>query len=397
MFGRQIPLFELFGFKVSIDFSWFLLAILISWSLATGFFPFYYPDLGTAAYWWMGIAGALGLFFSIIFHEFSHSLVARRFDLPISGITLFIFGGVAHMEREPETPKSEFLMAVAGPIASFVLGGVFYLLLLAGAQAEAPVTVLAVLNWLAVINIVLAVFNLVPAFPLDGGRMLRAALWGWKGRLRWASRISYRIGAGFGILLVVLGLLQVVVGNFVGGLWWFLIGLFIRAAAGMTYQQALTREAIKGVSVRRIMNQEPITVPSSTRVQSFVDDYLYRYFHRMFPVVDDGRLLGCVSMSDVKELDRAGWSTATVADIMQPLSPENTIEPDTDAIQALKLLSADRARRLMVVRDKKLLGVLTLKDLMMFITLRLDLEGEDEAGAGAAAAAQHERLSEVPR
>ena len=177
MFGRGFRLFEILGFEVKIDASWLILAVLVTWSLAGGYFPQNYQGLAPASYLWMGVAGALGLFASIIFHELSHSLVARRYGMPIRGITLFIFGGVAEMEDEPPTAQAEFLMAVAGPIASGALALSFYIVGLLGEGIAAPVPVLAVAGWLAFVNTMLAVVNLVPAFPLDGGRMLRAALW----------------------------------------------------------------------------------------------------------------------------------------------------------------------------------------------------------------------------
>jgi Zn-dependent protease len=175
MFGKSIRLFSLFGFDVKIDISWLVLAFLITWSLAQGLFPYYFKDLSSSTYWWMGIFGAAGLFFSIIFHELSHSLIARNFGLPIKGITLFVFGGVAHMEEEPPSAKAEFLMAIAGPVSSVVLGLIFFTLRTVG-RSIWPVSVTGVFGYLAFINWILAGFNLLPAFPLDGGRVLRSLL-----------------------------------------------------------------------------------------------------------------------------------------------------------------------------------------------------------------------------
>ncbi|MFW6129366.1 MAG: site-2 protease family protein, partial [Candidatus Aminicenantaceae bacterium] len=203
MFGKGITLIKLFGFKVKIDFSWLILGILITWTLAEGLFPHLYKDLSSLTYWLMGVAGALGLLFSIVFHELWHSLIARKFGLPMKGITLFVFGGVAEMSEEPPSPKAEFFMAVAGPISSAVLGlglfGVFFL----GASGNWPKSITGVINYLGFLNIILAGFNLLPAFPLDGGRVLRSVLWGWKDNIRWATRISSKIGGAFGIALIV--------------------------------------------------------------------------------------------------------------------------------------------------------------------------------------------------
>ena len=199
---RKIELFSLSGFKVSLDPSWFILAVLITWSLATSYFPFSYENLSKQTYWLMGVAGALGLFVSIVLHEFAHSWVARRNGLPMKGITLFIFGGVAEMTEEPPSPEVEFRVAVAGPIASIVISVACFAMTLAGRQVPLPVPVTGVLAYLALINLVLVAFNAVPAFPLDGGRVLRSVLWRWKEDLRWATRITSRIGGGFGLLLI---------------------------------------------------------------------------------------------------------------------------------------------------------------------------------------------------
>jgi Zn-dependent protease len=373
MFGRSIPLFKLAGFQVGIDLSWLILAVLITWTLSVGVFPYYYPDLTPAIYWSMGVIAALGLFASIILHELGHALVARRYGLPIRRITLFIFGGVAEMEAEPERPAVEFWVAIAGPIASFLVGFVCWLLLQAAAVG-AGVPVVGVLAYLASINIILAVFNLVPAFPLDGGRILRSALWAWKGSLRWATRISSAIGGGFGIALILLGVYRVVIGDFIGGMWWFLIGLFVRFAAQASYQQVLVRESLRGVPVRRLMSADPIAVPPTISIAQMIDDYIYRHHHTMFPVVEDGRLLGCVSMHDIKRLPRERWSSTTVSAIMQPCSAATAIDPDMDAMEVLSLMSRTKNTRLLVTEGERLVGVVTLRDLLGFLSVKLDLE-----------------------
>ena len=208
MFGKRIRLFKLLGFEVRLDLSWIIIAVLVTWSLAKGLFPFLYPDLAPEVYWGMGAAGALGLFASIVFHEFCHSLVARKFGMAMKGITLFIFGGVAEMGEEPPTARAEFLMAVAGPLSSFFLSGVFYFIFQAGLNGDWPEPLNGVLRYLSGINALLAAFNLLPAFPLDGGRILRSILWGTKQDLQWATRISAGIGSGFGIVLIISGYLS---------------------------------------------------------------------------------------------------------------------------------------------------------------------------------------------
>jgi len=262
MFGKRIRLFKLLGFEVGIDWSWIIIAILIAWSLSTGLFPFYYKNLSTQMYWIMGIVGAVGLFISIVIHELCHSLMARRYGVHMKGITLFIFGGVAQMEEDPPSLRAEFATAIVGPLSSIAIALIFYGIYLSGKQGGLPEPVNGVVGYLAMINGILAGFNILPAFPLDGGRVLRSILWGVKKNLRWATRVSSWIGSGFGILLIVLGVLNVLRGNFIGGMWWFLIGMFLNGAAKSPYQQLITRRALEGEPVRRFMKTDPVTVPA---------------------------------------------------------------------------------------------------------------------------------------
>ncbi|RJR41390.1 MAG: CBS domain-containing protein [Deltaproteobacteria bacterium] len=374
MFGRPIKLFNLLGFEVRVDGSWIIIAGLVVWSLASGLFPYFYPHLSHETYWLMGALGAVGLFLSIIFHEFCHSLVARRFAMPIKGITLFIFGGVAEMAEEPPTARAEFYMAVVGPLSSIFLAGVFYLFHLAGKQGGWPMPVIGVTGYLAWINVLLAGFNLVPAFPLDGGRILRSLLWWARNNLRWATRISSQIGATFGFILLILGVLQIFRGNFIGGLWWSLIGMFLRGAAQMSYQQLLMRKTLEGEPVSRFMNPHPVTVAPSLTVTELVEDYIYKYHFKMFPVVEDGRLLGYITTRQVKEVPREEWGRETIGRLAAPCSSENTVTPDTDAIEALARMNQTGSSRLLVVDQGRLVGIVTLKDLLNFISLKIELE-----------------------
>jgi Zn-dependent protease len=375
MFGQRIKLFKLLGFEVRIDWSWIIIAVLIAWSLSKGVFPSYYKNLSAQAYWWMGIIGAAGLFLSIIVHELSHSLVARKYGLPMKGITLFIFGGVAEMEEEPPSARAEFMMAIAGPLSSILIALVFYGIQAAGKQAGLAAPVTGVVGYLAMINGILAGFNLLPAFPLDGGRVLRSILWGVKKNLRWATYISSRIGSGFGIFLIVLGVIQVFRGNFIGGMWWFLIGMFLQRAATMSYQQLVTRKALEGEPVRRFIKTEAVTVPPSISLEHLVEDYVYKHHFKMFPVVEDtDRLLGCVTTKQVKEIPREEWGQKTVGEIAAQCSPENTIEPQADAMKALSLMNRTGNSRLMVVENKRLVGIITLKDLLELLSLKVELE-----------------------
>lgn len=373
MFAYRLRLLRLFGFDVYVDVSWVLLAVLIVWSLAAGVFPAAAPGLASSTHLWMAVTAAIGLFASIVLHEMSHSIVARRFGMPIHGITLFIFGGVAEMADEPTSARGEFLMALAGPVASVLLGLLFLFAsgaaLAAGSQPAA-----AVLSYLGVINIILAVFNLIPAFPLDGGRMLRAALWGWRKDIVKASRVAAVAGEVLAILMIGVGVAQVVAGAFLSGLWLGLIGLFLHGAAGFSYRQVVARQALRGQPVAGFMNRSPIAAPADVSIQALVDDYIYRHHHKRFPVVDGAEVIGCVSTSDITGIDRAAWTSRTVRELMTPCAPDDLANPETDAMEALARIQRSGGP-LAVIEQGRLVGVLSLRDLMEFLALRLELEG----------------------
>jgi Zn-dependent protease/predicted transcriptional regulator len=374
LFGKGIKLFTIFGFEVKLDWSWLILALLITWSLADGLFPVWYKGFSVGTYWWMGVAGTIGLFFSVVFHELAHSLVARTRGIPMRGITLFIFGGVAEMYDEPQDPKSEVLMAVVGPGMSIFIGlvliGIYYAL--KGQLGGTPVG--GVISYLGFINLLLAAFNLIPAFPMDGGRILRAILWAAKKNLMAATSLASKIGAGFGILLIVLGVIDFVFGNIIGGVWLFLIGLFIRSASHGSYQQLLIRDALQGEKAERFMKRNPVTVSPDLPVDDLVEDYLYRYHFKMFPVKDGERLVGCVTVNDVKKVPREERNTHKVSEILDQCSAENSISADTDAVKVLTMMRRNNKSRLMVVENGRLVGVVTLKDMLEFLSMKLDLE-----------------------
>jgi len=264
---RGIKLFNLMGFEVRLHSSWLILGVLVVVSLAGGFFPGEFPGYSRGDYWWMALGGVAGLLFSIVIHEFAHSVVARHYGIPMRGITLFIFGGVAEMGSEPPNAKSEFLMAIAGPLTSFLVSACSF-------AVQAVIVVLglpgfaAVFSYLAWINLLLGLFNLVPAFPLDGGRVLRAALWAKKRDLVAATRIASGFGSAFGWFLILLGVWSLFRGNVVGGVWWILLGLFVRNASDVSYRQVLYQRAMHERSLRQLLDAEqaePQDITSDTR------------------------------------------------------------------------------------------------------------------------------------
>lgn len=375
MFGKSIRLFRVSGFEIKVDLSWLIIAGLVVWSLAVGFFPQHLEGLRPVDYWKLAVIGAFGLFFSILFHEFWHSWVARKQGVQVKGITLFVFGGVAEMQEEPKSPRAEFLIAVVGPLASLFLGLVFYLAYRAGLSLGAGEGLAGVFMYLALINVILAVFNLIPAFPMDGGRILRAVLWKLKKDQRWATQIATSFGATFGLVLIGLGLLNMLAGNVVGGAWYALIGMFIRFAAKSSYQRLVLKNVLAGETVRGLMKR-PITVSDGLTLQELVDDYVYRYHHKMFPVVQGQDVLGCITTRQVGTVSRENWSKILVGELMRRCSPENAVHQDEDVTDVLARMNGTGQSRMMVIdENERLVGIVSLKDILGYLTARMELEG----------------------
>jgi len=375
MFGKSISVLKLFGFQVKIDLSWLILGVLITWTLAQGVFPTYYEDFSTSTYWIMGIFGAVGLLISIVFHELWHSLIARRFGLPMKGITLFVFGGVAEMTEEPPSPKAEFFMALAGPISSVILAGVLFGVWFGLEGTGFPPAVLGVINYLALINLILAGFNMLPAFPLDGGRVLRSILWAMKDNLKWATQVASKIGSGFGIALILFGVFTFILGNIIGGVWMFVIGMFLRGASQTSYQQLIIRRSLEGEPVEKFMKSDPVTVPPSLSLEDLIEDYIYKHHYKMYPVTDGDKLVGCVTINQIKEIPKEERGDHTVGEISKSCSEMNTVSPEEDSVKALSVMRKNNASRLMVVDKGKLVGVIALKDIMELLSMKMDLEG----------------------
>lgn len=371
MYASGLKLFTLFGFEVRLDVSWVIIAVLVVWSLSLGLFPALIPHLGPTAYWLMGIAGAIVLFASIIAHEFFHSLVARRFGIPMRGITLFLFGGLAEMGEEPPNAHSEFLMAAAGPLSSLATAGLGFAALAAGRRLNWPLPVLGVFDYWILVNLLLALFNLLPAFPLDGGRMLRAALWGWRKDFLWATRIAAFLGAFLAACLMLWGAFNILLGEFIGGLWIALIGWFLQHAARHSYRRAVNRRILQDEPVRRLMRVDTVTVPPSLSLRRWVDDYILRYHFKMYPVLDHERLVACVTAGHLARIPREDWPRRTVSEIADACTPDSTVGPDDNAAKALAVMNRTGASRLPVADHEQLVGVITLGDLQQYLALTL--------------------------
>ena len=401
MFGNRLRLFRLLGIPISVDASWLIILALLTLTLAGAFpgilheyFPNSEEEFSHSTYWLMGLVTALAFFACILLHELGHAVVARSRGIPIRGITLFLFGGVAEISGEPASAGTEFLMAIAGPAVSVLLAAVFWLMAMLGYQGDWPHPLVIVLGYLGAINALVLVFNLVPAFPLDGGRVLRSILWGVTGDLRKATYWAAAAGQAFAWLLLGWGVLQFFTGNWLQGIWTGLIGLFLNSAAQSGYQQVLIRETLEGEPVRRFMNPNPITVPPSVDLQHWIEDYVYRYHHRAFPVTTDGRLEGVITTHSMNGLPRGEWAKHTVAELMTDDLRGVTISADADAMEALGKMQRSGISRLLVTDGARLVGLVTLKDLLHFLSLKLELEGSRPDGA-IAGRTERERDSEL--
>jgi Zn-dependent protease/CBS domain-containing protein len=378
MFGHSMKLFDLFGFSIRIDASWFVIAALIIWSLSSGYFPQVAPGLSQATYLGLAVVAMLGLFASLILHELAHSLVARRDGLGIGGITLFLFGGVAELKDDPKSPASEFRIALAGPAMSVGLAAICAI---AAQAAAASLGVLGpVLGYLAMINLVLALFNLLPAFPLDGGRVLRAWLWHRTGNMPDATRRASAVGTGIALVLMGLGVLSALSGGGFGGVWLALIGFFVLNASRAAYQQIVIQNSLEGRRVVELMTPNPWTASPGMSLQDIADRVMLAHAVSFVPIVDGNRVLGFVDTQLMRRIARADWPRHTAGAVMAPINPACIISPRMSADEALRRLAAGPQRKLLVMEGESLRGIVSLRDLIGHIAVVQALGG-DRAGA----------------
>jgi len=373
MLRSNFRLFKIFGIPLEINVSWFIIFGLVSWSLVSFYFPTHYPSFSVTTHWVMGLVAALLLFVSVILHELGHSIVAKTHGVPIKRITLFLFGGVSQLAKESADPLTEIKIAVAGPAVSYVLMIVFFALSHVVSRGASPEGVAPVLSYLAYVNGILGTFNLIPGFPLDGGRLLRAIIWKVTGNLRRATYVASKVGGIIGIIFIALGFLLVFRGAFIGGLWLVLIGFFLRQAAGASYLQVVIDSTLKGVTVGDIMKPDVITVTEDLSIQSLVDDYFFKYHFDCFPVSDRGTLKGLITVNELKDLPKARWQETRVRDIMQPDSVNIRARVDEEASQVLKRVIRDRCGKLPVVSGDRIVGIITRRDIMEALRVFSDL------------------------
>lgn len=363
-------LFRIAGIDIGIHYTWIFIFSLISWSLAHGFFPQAYPGWDTTTYWITGILAAIVLFISVLLHELAHSLVARAKGMSVNSITLFIFGGVSNLEDEPEKPKIEFVMAIVGPLTSLALAGIFWGLTQLVGKQDSPLA--AGLSYLALINLILAIFNLLPGFPLDGGRVLRSILWGATGNLIQATNIAATAGRFLGWGLIALGVLRLWDGDVLGGLWIAFIGWFLSSAADASRKGVTLREHLSRLKVKELMNPNPETISPETLVEEVVWNIFRKRHGRSVPVCRNGILIGIVTITDVKELPRDKWSETPVEQIMTR-NPLYMVSPEDNLNTAMKLIAQHDINQVLINQQGQCAGLLSRADIIRHLQLTQEL------------------------
>jgi Zn-dependent protease len=387
----DIYLGRLLGIPFRLHWSWFLAVLLIAWTLAAGFFPRTLPEYSgqSGAYWGLGLLAALGLFLSVLLHELGHVVVARRFGIPVRGIRLFVFGGVAELGREPRKPSHEILVAIGGPVVTLLLIVLYnagLTLIVAGTAVGWDVSEgmlrlqggtlpaagsAALLFYLGWINTAVLVFNLVPAFPLDGGRVLRGIIWSVTGNYLTSTRIAAGVGVAFAWLLFVAGFLMAIGGNAVGGIWLFFLGVFLQNAAQSSVAYAQLQHLLRGVRVADIMRREPVTVEAHQTLRDIADHFFLRYPYKAYPVVQDGRFVGMLTLRALQEVGQEQWDEVRAGDVVPPRGP--LVRPQEPVLHALRKLAESGQSRLPVVDNGSLVGLLCSRDVMDLMEIRSGL------------------------
>lgn len=385
-----LSLGRIFGIEIRIDWSWVFIFLLVAWNLSASFSQSN-PEWSAVVVLITSVSAALLFFVSVLLHELAHSLVAVQQGVSVKSITLFLFGGVSNIQREPPSPKAEFWITIVGPLTSFALGILFLFIASAGinvGQASQNIEAviqninpfLVVILWLGSINLILGFFNLIPGFPLDGGRLLRALLWAYTDDLRKATQWASWTGQVIAWFLIISGV-AMIFGvqvpffgtGFVGGLWLAFIGWFLNSAAIVSYKRIVVKDVLEGVEVSQVMRPNPPTVAPEIPVDSFVHDYVMRSDDYAFPVVEDEQLFGIITMTDVRAVEREKWREMTVSDIMTPFDELVIVKPNDDVAEALETLMEHEFRQLVVAHGRTLDGLLRRRDIMKWLKLQTDI------------------------
>jgi Zn-dependent protease len=371
MLQGGISLGRLFGISLKLNYTWFIVFALVTWSLTAFYFPDVFPEWNIATSFVAAIITSFLFFTSLLTHELMHSIVAQKLGITIHSITLFIFGGVSRMTEEPKTPKDELRIALAGPLASIVLSGIFYAIW----QWSYPHSdfVAAIAFWLCWINLFLAVFNLLPGFPLDGGRVLRSIMW-WRNKdMPQATKIASNIGRGVGYLFIFGGIFVIFQSLWLNGIWLILIGWFLENAAAGSYRQVALLDTLQGHTVRDVMIKDCPVIPPEITLDTLVNDYVIATGRLCFPVTTDSRVIGLITLSDIRNVPRNLWSTKRVGEAMTPMEKMKSVSPNEDLSTVLGVLTEEDINQILVIENGNIAGVISRDNLLSFIKLRSEL------------------------
>jgi len=366
---HSIPLGRILGISIGLDYSWFVIFALLTWMLAGSYYPEEFKNWSPLLYWFMGATTAIMLFASVLLHELGHSVIALWYKVPVRSITLFLFGGVAQIEAEPPSAIAEFFIAVAGPLVSLILAILFHTLQLLAGGVE---PILGLAKYLAYINLALVLFNLIPGYPLDGGRVLRAIVWAITGDIRRSTLIAASAGRFFAFMLIFAGVWQMFGGNLGGGLWIAFIGWFLDNAASVQIQQVLFRRLLTGHPVSQAMSTQYAIIPEDLRIQKLVDEQIIAIGQRSFLVNRDDKTVGLITLHRIKEVPRGEWANTRAAQIMLPMGQLKCVDPDTELWAALELMDRNGFNQMPVVKAQHVVGMLSREDVITFLRTLLE-------------------------
>ncbi len=362
---QKIPLGKIIGIPVSLDYTWFLIFALLSWTLAANYFPHQFKNWPEAEYWIVGIITSIMLFVSVLLHELGHSVIAMSYKIKVKQITLFLFGGIAEIAGEPPKASAEFWIAIAGPIVSFLLAVVFYFL---QSFFTKVVSLYALFEYLAYINFALAIFNLIPGFPLDGGRVLRAIVWGVTKNLRRATYIAVIVGRFFGFLFIFFGVLQIFGGDIGSGLWIAFIGWFLESASMSQLQQQYLQDHLAGHTVYEAMSRNFAIIPGDSTIQEVMDNHILGIGRRSLLVKDDDKFVGMLTPHRIKDISQSRWSSTYVSDIMIPEPETEKVDIEFPLWDALMKMDKDGVNQLPVTENNEIIGVLSRESIITFLS-----------------------------
>jgi len=361
----SLKILTIMGIPIRIHFSWLIIFGLITWSLSTFYFPKAAPQLKGSSYWISGVAAAFLLFVSVAVHELSHSFIAIRYGQSILSITLFIFGGVAQMKGEPAHPKAEFRMAIAGPLSSFLLSLIFFL----SYRLVTGEIVKALFQYLSQLNLILGAFNLIPGFPMDGGRLVRAFIWNKTNDFFYATRRASQYGQKIALFFIIFGLFSLFMG-FTNGLWLMLIGWFLHTAAQASYQQASLQEILGSVKVKDVMVKDIINISPNITIDTVVDEYFLKYGYGGFPIMDNGKFLGIVTLKEIKNIPKERWKYTTISSVLIPHDKRWEVSAEEDATKALELMISEDKGRLVVTEKGSVIGLITRNGIARYLQIK---------------------------